>query len=586
MEEEEDRRLHTQDFEFEYKSKGNLYQLSVPVQIPYEKDKRELVQRLMKLHLIPSYEEDSLFNKISRFIVDASVKEGDRQADEWLSNSSKDEAEMDKATVAWAQRFGDHHSEFSAAEEGNKAEVTFSDVYHKLIHSPALETLFQLEHTYSMAMEELCESLQSAKQAMKERHQMELNEAMQGLEVTTDDQDINVMMRRHAQERESCDQMCADELRQLQNTQRMEYREWVCKVHEDLVKKSSERSMFIPDRKQRGESFRTLVGTDPPTDATPSKAPPLEESFTISLGAQMKWTHNMRVMRGDLMDLFRLRAGRSPRGIVTPDPHRMEVAMSLYSSKLVGVVMMVDETGTSSYMTQSEEFVKVCLQSTDFHFPDVNTQLDDIQGLAAIAAGQRRTQKASLTTSTNSQGLNDSGDGLGTGSSTSPVPIGRSVSTNSSSPSNIGNYGGTLPLQSGDIYMTRHSNLSAAHVVFHLVSDEKSLISGSLQSRHPILLGLKNCLRVAAKHGIYNVTIPLLLVHSMLPEMTISWCTKRAELVLKCVKGFMLENSLWADSESRTVQFLVPSDISRELFDEFCDLLPKIFRVATVRTLS
>ena len=76
---------------------------------------------------------------------------------------------MDKATVAWAQRFGDHHSEFSAVEEGNEAEVTFSDVYHKLIHSPALETLFQLEHTYSMAMEELCESLQSAKQTMKER---------------------------------------------------------------------------------------------------------------------------------------------------------------------------------------------------------------------------------------------------------------------------------------------------------------------------------------------------------------------------------------------------------------------------------
>ena len=35
--------------------------------------------------------------------------------------------------------------------------------------------------------------------------------------------------------------MCADELRQLQNTQRMEYREWVCKVHEDLVKKCRER---------------------------------------------------------------------------------------------------------------------------------------------------------------------------------------------------------------------------------------------------------------------------------------------------------------------------------------------------------
>lgn len=77
--------------------------------------------------------------------------------------------EVNKATAAWVQKFSDHHSEFSTIEEGNVAEVTFSEVYHKLVHSPALETLFQLEHTYSMAMEELCESLQSAKQAMKER---------------------------------------------------------------------------------------------------------------------------------------------------------------------------------------------------------------------------------------------------------------------------------------------------------------------------------------------------------------------------------------------------------------------------------
>ena len=35
--------LRTEDFEFEYKSKGSLYRLSVPVEIPYEKDRRELV---------------------------------------------------------------------------------------------------------------------------------------------------------------------------------------------------------------------------------------------------------------------------------------------------------------------------------------------------------------------------------------------------------------------------------------------------------------------------------------------------------------------------------------------------------------
>ena len=83
------RHLRTEDFEFEYKSKGSLYRLSVPVEIPYEKDRRELVQRLMTLHSIPPYEEESLYDKISCFIADASLREWDRQADQWLSNSSQ-----------------------------------------------------------------------------------------------------------------------------------------------------------------------------------------------------------------------------------------------------------------------------------------------------------------------------------------------------------------------------------------------------------------------------------------------------------------------------------------------------------------
>ena len=35
---------------------------------------------------------------------------------------------------------------------------------------------------------------------------------------------------------------------------------------------------------------------------------------------------------------------------------------------------------------------------------------------------------------------------------------------------------------------------------------------------------------------------------------------KRAELVLKCVKGFMMEVASWGGSEIKTVQFLVPRD--------------------------
>lgn len=40
--------------------------------------------------------------------------------------------------------------------------------------------------------------------------------------------------------------------------------------------------------------------------------------------------------------------------------------------------------------------------------------------------------------------------------------------------------------------------------------------------------------------------------------MTVAWCTKRAELVFKCVKGFMIEMSSWGGAELKNLQFLVP----------------------------
>lgn len=43
--------------------------------------------------------------------------------------------------------------------------------------------------------------------------------------------------------------------------------------------------------------------------------------------------------------------------------------------------------------------------------------------------------------------------------------------------------------------------------------------------------------------------------------MTVAWCTKRAELVFKCVKGFMIEMASWGGAELKNLQFLVPKVI-------------------------
>lgn len=40
--------------------------------------------------------------------------------------------------------------------------------------------------------------------------------------------------------------------------------------------------------------------------------------------------------------------------------------------------------------------------------------------------------------------------------------------------------------------------------------------------------------------------------------MTISWCEKRAELVFKCVKGFMIEMASWGGSDLKNLQFMLP----------------------------
>lgn len=45
----------------------------------------------------------------------------------------------------------------------------------------------------------------------------------------------------------------------------------------------------------------------------------------------------------------------------------------------------------------------------------------------------------------------------------------------------------TKNLQTGDIFITKHSNLSQVHVVFHLVCDDSSLRSGDINSRYIIL---------------------------------------------------------------------------------------------------
>jgi len=60
----------------------------------------------------------------------------------------------------------------------------------------------------------------------------------------------------------------------------------------------------------------------------------------------------------------------------------------------------------------------------------------------------------------------------------------------------------------------------------------------------------------------------------------VAWCTRRAELVFKCVKGFMMETAGAGGAELHNLQFLVPRKISPDVFSALASMLPSIFRIS------
>ena len=109
---------------------------------------------------------------------------------------------------------------------------------------------------------------------------------------------------------------------------------------------------------------------------------------------------------------------------------------------------------------------------------------------------------------------------------------------------------------------------------------DPNILDGNINSRHPVVMGLRNVLKSASMNSVTTITVPLLLTHEMHESMTIPWCMKRAELVYKCVKGFLMEVASWGGSEIKTLQFLVPKDIDNDVFSKLSLMLPTIFRTS------
>ncbi|XP_071831310.1 FERRY endosomal RAB5 effector complex subunit 3-like [Apostichopus japonicus] len=534
------------EFKYTFKMKSSVTTLTVPVILPLTASAKEFVGRLMSSHDLPCFVEDDLFEEFQKFILTETSKLQDESSSgilKGLEGAAHDK--IGKIADQWGKAYTQECVGYTQ-DRDQKGSSDFTDLYHKLIHSSALEVLFNLEHTYSVAVQDVVFQRDRSIQKRQLKQSQEMEEAVQNLDITHDDQHVNMLAARHFENMQRECQQWDMELKNLQQAQREEFKTYIRELANDT--NNAEESSI----RQR---IRAMSDSLPVEDTPePVEQPGMNESFTVNLGSQLKTIYNLRLMSMDVLDLCRHRPSRSG-GRLMPQPQRLQSAMSLYSNSLSALVLLVDDR-VSSYTGIKKEFASICQQSTDFHFPDMDTQLRVVQQAVHKGNVLRKAHKAD-------ERDRGSQDNSSEGSSNSSN---EEISTN---------------LQTGDFYITRHSNLSQVHLVFHLVSDD-STRDNTHCGTHPVLLALRNILKIAVYFDIYTITIPLLLVYEMHEEMTIQWCYKRAELVFKCVKGFMIEmtSGRTDGAETRTIQFVVPRGISEELFTTLSELVPTRFTLS------
>ncbi|XP_053318604.1 protein C12orf4 homolog [Spea bombifrons] len=536
------------DFVYKFEAGSRSFVLTVPLQFPVQENLDHLHGRLMLLHDLPCFIEQDLKTSLHRFADEETIKDYDRDAEEALEVVRSSEVDVNQLANTWMRAYTETTLEHARPEEPNRDE-DFADIYHDLIHSPASETLLNLEHNYFVSISELLSERDVEMKKLRERQGAEMDKVMQELGKSLSDHDVNAVAAQHFDSQQILENKWVTELKQLSTIQKQEYQDWVIKLHQDL--KNPSNSFISEEIKVQPSHLQDTVDSSRPTYEEHRR---LEESFTIHLGAQLKTMHNLRLLRADMLDFCKHR--RNHRSGVKL--HRLQTALSLYSTSLCGLVLLVDNR-INSYSGIKRDFATVCQECTDFHFPQLQEQLDVVQQVVLYARAQRSHKAKHRNESAN--GNEGRGD---------------KVKNTERNQANL------LP---GEFYVSRHSNLSEIHVVFHLCVDD-NIRSGNISARDPAIMGLRNILKVCCTHDITTINIPLLLVHEMSEEMTIPWCSKRAELVFKCVKGFMMEMVSWDGGVSRTVQFLVPQNISEEMFYQLSNMLPQIFRVSSTLTLT
>lgn len=497
-------------------------------QLPFDSNVtiRERAFLFLKDHKLPEHLFPDLLEKLESFITTQVDEIQCQNLSKRLTYKSK---LHEKCHEFWTKLRNNSDTDSIIFHRSRKdihpLEDNFHSMYHEVVHSGILTPqLIQLENHNSEVIRNLLSEREEYLQTLTQEQNQTIESIL--LSGAYTDKEINAITKNNILLTEKRCKEWRERISNVRNNQKREFCSWVKNTYEDWIRDSGRvnNSNLLNDTQKESNS---PIGKDDFVEFIADDEIPMEESYTINLGSQLKTTHNLRLISVDILNFCNNRC----------TPHRLQTAMSLYSNSLTAIVLLQDKPIDQSHVRS--EFGRLCQGTSENHFADYDVQLGDI--ISDIHRLKRKVKSDE-----------------------------------------------NVQLNIGDVFITKHSNFSEAHLVFHVVVDD-SLKSPEINSRHPVILGIRNILKIAYIYDIAHISIPLLLLHHMNEDITIQWCLRRAELILKCVKGFMIEmSSLLSlnENENKTIQFVVPKDISHELFSSLSAIFPTVFRLSNTLFLT
>lgn len=298
---------------FQFNSSDNSFDnsifesLSIPLQsnVNY----REISYRIIESLKIPIFIENELTEKLKNFIDEEIDSLHDQKVDSLLEQFLK---VNDCNSCELFNHKCDKIDNYVKTIDNSNDSNEFYNMYHELIHSGIFtESLMKFENSYSIAIQDLISSRDHSYKELLLKQTKEMEEAIKKIGTTFNEENINSLSKKHFEESEKLKDDWNNAISNLKHEQKQEFFEWIRKVYEDYKNGNPElittnfRSKSINSNEMLNLSSYDELDWSNSSNENNNR---MEESFTINLGAQLKTTHNLRLISMDILSLCRMRS--------------------------------------------------------------------------------------------------------------------------------------------------------------------------------------------------------------------------------------------------------------------------------------